>query len=534
MTTSCGSLKSVPLTGGRLRICRYEPSLREAFIQLNRGWIERYFHLEESDRHLFADPEASIIAPGGDIFFALVDGKAVGCCALIRHEAADGDTWELAKMAVAPEAQGAGVGYRLGLALMDFARYRGVRRLFLEANTRLEASVHLYKKLGFKAVADYKAAYERCDLFMEADLTAPRLVGDETKLRTALLISGGVDSGVACHVLCERGVTPDLFYIKIGMEGEGMTCTAEEDIELSEATARRYGLHLEVIDLQREYHDRVVAYVVDRVRRGLTPNPDVMCNRLIKFGAFEEKAGFAYDRIATGHYAQVLRRADGTWLAPSPDPVKDQSDFLAQLEDYQVEKLTLPIGHLYKEDVRRIAAEAHLPSATRRDSQGICFLGKINYAGFLRQLLGEREGKVVELETGKVVGKHHGYWFHTIGQRKGLGLGGGPWFVVKKDIARNVVYVSHGYDTRRQYGRSFRLAGFHFLTGDPWHGAAEADICFKIRHTEVPIAGHLTREVDGTFRIDSPVDIQGIAPGQFGILYTADGSICAGSGEITL
>jgi len=355
-----------------------------------------------------------------------------------------------------------------------------------------------------------------------------------SELRIALLISGGVDSGVACHLLCEQGLSPDLFYIKIGMEGEGMSCSAEEDIELSEATARRYGLHLEVVDLQREYHERVVAYVVDRVRRGLTPNPDVMCNRLIKFGAFEEKAGFAYDRIATGHYAQVLRRADGTWLAPSPDPVKDQSDFLAQLEDYQVEKMMLPIGHLYKNEVRRIAAEAHLPSATRRDSQGICFLGKINYTGFLRQLLGEREGKVVELETGKVVGTHRGYWFHTIGQRKGLGLGGGPWFVVKKDIERNVVYVSHGYDTRQQYGRTFRLAAFHFLTADPWHGAAEADIRFKIRHTEVPIAGHLTREADGAFRIDSPVDIQGIAPGQFGVLYTANGSICAGSGEISL
>lgn len=220
-------------------------------------------------------------------------------------------------------------------------------------------------------------------------------------LRIALLISGGVDSAVATHLLCEQGLKPDLFYIKIGMEGEGMSCTAEEDIELSQATARRYGLHLEVVDLQKEYHDRVVAYVTDRVKRGLTPNPDVMCNRLIKFGAFEERIGFAYDRIATGHYAQILRQPDGsTWLAPSPDPVKDQSDFLAQLTSQQVGKLLLPIGHLHKEEVRRIAATHHLAPAKRRDSQGICFLGKINYSGFLHQLLGEQEGDVVEFETG--------------------------------------------------------------------------------------------------------------------------------------
>lgn len=356
-----------------------------------------------------------------------------------------------------------------------------------------------------------------------------------SELRIALLISGGVDSAVATHLLCEQGLKPDLFYIKIGMEGEGMSCTAEEDIELSQATARRYGLHLEVVDLQKEYHDRVVAYVTDRVKRGLTPNPDVMCNRLIKFGAFEERIGFAYDRIATGHYAQILRQPDGsTWLAPSPDPVKDQSDFLAQLTSQQVRKLLLPIGHLHKEEVRHIAATHHLAPAKRRDSQGICFLGKINYSGFLRQLLGEQEGDVVEFETGRKVGTHHGYWFHTIGQRKGLGLGGGPWFVVKKDIEKNIVFVSHGYDTRQQYGRQFFLTDFHFLTADPWSGAPLADILFKIRHTEPPVAGTLCRQADGRFLIRSSQEIQGIAPGQFGVLYTQDGAICAGSGEITI
>lgn len=539
MTDSFKAAQTTKAETPQISISRFQPQLRDDFVRLNKNWIEHFFHLEENDLKILSNPEKYILETGGEIFFALLDGQAVGCCALIHH--AEEGTWELAKMAVDPTAQHQGIGLRLGLSLLGYARIKGVKRLFLEANTKLEASVRLYRKLGFEPVCNHHAVYERCDLYMEAELHKPSPISLQlhnaplSRLRIALLISGGVDSAVATHLLCEQGLKPDLFYIKIGMEGEGMTCTAEEDIELSQATARRYGLRLEVIDLQKEYHDRVVAYVVDRVKRGLTPNPDVMCNRLIKFGAFEEKAGFAYDRIATGHYAQIVRNVDGhTWLAPSPDPVKDQSDFLAQLEDYQVEKLVLPIGHLYKEDVRRIANEQHLAPAKRRDSQGICFLGKINYSDFLRQLLGEREGDVIELETGHKVGTHHGYWFHTIGQRKGLGLGGGPWFVVKKDIEKNIIFVSHGYDTRQQYGDNFLLAGFHFLTSDPWNGAQTADVQFKIRHTETPIAGKLTRRADGLFHIQSSCQIQGIAPGQFGVLYTKDGSICAGSGEITL
>lgn len=352
--------------------------------------------------------------------------------------------------------------------------------------------------------------------------------------RYSLLISGGVDSAVACHLMCEQGLKPDLFYIKIGMQGEGTSCSAEEDIELSTLTAKKYGLHLDIIDLQQEYHDRVTAYVVERVKRGLTPNPDVMCNRLIKFGAFEEKAGHDYDYIATGHYAQTYHAPtdDQLYLAPAPDPVKDQSDFLSQLTDMQAEKLCFPIGHLLKHEVREIADRERLAPAHRRDSQGICFLGKINYNDYLRMLLGERVGNVVERETGRIIGQHKGYWFHTVGQRKGLGLGGGPWFVTDKDIEQNIVYVSHTDACHGLYGNEFHLTGFHFITADPWKGANEVDILFKIRHTERPRPGHLSRQSDGRFLITSPTPVQGIAPGQFGVLYTADGKICAGSGEI--
>ena len=281
------------------------------------------------------------------------------------------------------------------------------------------------------------------------------------------MISGGVDSAVAVHRICEMGYKPDLFYIKIGMEGEGLSCTAEEDIELSTATARRYGLHLEVVDLQKQYWELVVGYAMERARRGLTPNPDVMCNKLIKFGCFEQEVGHRYDKIATGHYATVRERDGKIWLGTARDPVKDQTDFLAQIDSLQVAKLMFPVGDLMKEEVRRIAETQRLPSAKRRDSQGICFLGQIDYNDFVRRFLGEREGAVIEIETGRRIGTHKGYWFHTIGQRKGLGLGGGPWFVVKKDVEQNILYVSHGYDTLLQYGHSFNLKDFHFITENP-------------------------------------------------------------------
>ena len=236
----------------------------------------------------------------------------------------------------------------------------------------------------------------------------------EIKGSVAVLISGGVDSAVVVHQLCEAGLKPDLHYIKIGMEGEDSSCSAEEDIELSQATAQKYGLKLEVTDLQKEYWEQVVGYAIERVKKGLTPNPDVMCNRLIKFGAFEERIGHQYDYIATGHYATNVEKDGLMWLGTAKDPIKDQTDFLAQLSYDQLRHTIFPIGHLMKEEVRQIALDAKLPSARRKDSQGICFLGKINYNDFLRKFMGEQEGKVIDIETGKVVGHHRGFWFHTI------------------------------------------------------------------------------------------------------------------------
>ena len=360
-------------------------------------------------------------------------------------------------------------------------------------------------------------------------------------MKVAALVSGGVDSSVVVHLLKEQGITPDIYYIRIGMEDEEgyIDCPAEEDIEITQWLARRYGCRFEEVNLHREYWEGVVSYTIDTVRRGLTPNPDVMCNKLIKFGAFVDRRGKDYDRVATGHYARTAEVDGKVFLATAKDPVKDQTDFLSQLGYDQIRRLMFPVGGLMKSEVRAIAAEAALPSATRKDSQGICFLGKINYNDFLRRYLGEREGKIVELETGRVLGTHKGYWFHTIGQRKGLYLSGGPWFVVKKDIEENVLYVSQGYDPATAYGREIALEGFRLLSGCWPDGSplelqafAPREVKFKIRHTPEFHSGTLTLRPDGRVGLESEDPIQGIAAGQYATLYDRDARLVVASGMI--
>ena len=317
------------------------------------------------------------------------------------------------------------------------------------------------------------------------------------------------------------------------MEGtDYMDCSAEEDWEMATAVAHRYGLPLEMVDLQKEYWEQVAAYAIDKIRRGLTPNPDVMCNRFIKFGCFEQKIGKEFDFTATGHYATTVHKDGKVWLGTAIDPVKDQTDFLAQIDYLQVSKLMFPLGGLMKQEVRDIARNAGLPTARRRDSQGICFLGKINYNDFVRRFLGERQGDIVEWETGKKIGTHRGYWFHTIGQRHGLGFGGGPWYVIKKDINENIIYVSKGFDAEAQYGNHFTIHDFHFITDNPWNETSHPiDITFKIRHTPKFTHGKLYKE-NGVYKIESSKPLQGIAAGQFGVIYDAEHRLCIGSGEI--
>lgn len=361
-------------------------------------------------------------------------------------------------------------------------------------------------------------------------------------MRIAVLVSGGVDSAVVVDKLYKEGHDLHLFYIRIGMDDDSGDCSADEDIEMCTLIARKYNLPLKVVSLHEEYWDNVMAYTLRTVKEGLTPHPDMMCNKIIKFGFFEERWGKEFDKTATGHYASVKEIDGKYYLATAADPVKDQTDFLAQISYEQLSHIIFPLGDIPKSEVRRLAAEANLPNAVRKDSQGICFLGKINYNDFLERHLGTRPGPVIEIETGKKIGEHRGYWFYTIGQRKGLGLSGGPWYVVRKNVRDNVVYVSNGYDTKAQYGRYIPVEEIHWITSNPFDIDAQESndkedavpVAFKTRHSPEFYQGVIRKNKEGGYIVESETDVQGIAPGQFAIIYSTDRSLCLGSGMISL
>lgn len=352
-------------------------------------------------------------------------------------------------------------------------------------------------------------------------------------MEIAALVSGGVDSSVIVPLLKELGYNPHIFYIKIGIEGREdiSDCPSEEDMEITTFIAKKYGCSFDVVDLQKEYFDNVARYTMESVKKGLTPNPDVMCNRMIKFGAFNDKMGFQFDRIATGHYACSWEDENGvSWLGTATDALKDQTDFLSRLTYPQLRKAMFPIGKYLKSEVRKMAAEMKLPSAERRDSQGICFLGKINYNDYIREYVGEKEGDIIELESGNLLGHHKGFWFHTIGQRRGLGLGGGPWFVVKKDTKNNIIYVSQGYDPAAQYTDIIKLSDV--MTMNPAIVLNDGQkIRFKIRHQPEFNTGVLRINND-CIDIISDVKVSGVAAGQFGTIYHEKESVVLGSGVI--
>ncbi len=353
-------------------------------------------------------------------------------------------------------------------------------------------------------------------------------------MKIAALVSGGVDSSVTIPILKEQGYDPHIFYIRIAMENEpGFTdCPSEEDIEITTYIARKYSCKFDIIDLKQEYWDRVVSYTLETVKKGFTPNPDIMCNRFIKFGSFKDKLGGEFDKISTGHYASTIEKDGEVFLSCAKDKHKDQTYFLGRITYDQLSKVMFPLGNLEKPEVRRMAEKLNLPSAARPDSQGICFLGKINYSEFIRKYTGENPGEIIELETGKVIGEHKGLWFHTIGQRKGLGLSQGPWFVVKKDIQKNIVYVSNGYDPIAQYKKEIILDDFLFINEKPDRNYESAQtVFFKIRHQPEFNAGQLIQDGE-KFKIISDVPISGVAPGQFGVVYDTRQEICLGSGVI--
>ena len=355
-------------------------------------------------------------------------------------------------------------------------------------------------------------------------------VAEDMNTRIAVLLSGGVDSSVALSLLRqEPGVTLTAYYLKIWLEDELSylgDCPWEEDLAYARAVCEKLDVPLEVVSLQREYYDRVVQYAINELSIGRTPSPDIFCNQRIKFGVFFERAGSGFDKIASGHYARI-RAADGQYhLLRAPDPVKDQTYFLSHLSQAQLSRALFPIGAMKKAEVRQAAVELDLPTKARPDSQGICFLGKIKYPDFVRHYLGVRPGAIVEAESGRTLGEHKGYWFHTIGQRQGLGLGNGPWYVVAKDTARNIIYVSHNEGADTSTRRSFTVGDPSWLCGEPADGRLEV----KLRHGPQLIGASISHLEGGRLRVVLDEPDSGIAPGQFSVFYA--GEECLGGARI--
>ncbi len=348
--------------------------------------------------------------------------------------------------------------------------------------------------------------------------------------RVAVLVSGGVDSGVALHRLVERGdLSLTAFYLKIWLEDDAAflgSCPWEEDLEYVRAICDRLGVPLEIVSLQQEYRRRVVEYALGELKLGRTPSSDILCNSLIKFGAFLEGAGRDFDRVASGHYARTREVGGTTHLLRGVDPVKDQTYFLCRLSQEQVARCVFPIGDLGKAEVRRLAQEIDLPSAERPDSQGICFLGKIPYDEFVRYHLGDRPGPIVDIQSGRTLGGHRGLWFHTIGQRKGLGLGDGPWYVVSKDPETNTVNVVHGEQLADHRRREFLVVDPHWIADEP----KTRNLMVRIRHGEKLWPAEVLIEGTDGVRVTLDEGDPGIAAGQFAVFY--DGEECLGGGPI--
>lgn len=347
-------------------------------------------------------------------------------------------------------------------------------------------------------------------------------------MKVAVLLSGGVDSSVALNLLKEKGFDVTAFYLKIWLQDEFSflgNCPWEEDLNYASAVCKQTEVPLEVLPLQTEYWDKVVSYTISEIKAGRTPNPDMFCNRLIKFGEFYDKIDKSFDKVASGHYARVEESNGKFILKTSPDQIKDQTYFLAYLTQAQLSRALFPIGDFNKKQIRELAKRYNLPNMSRKDSQGICFLGRISFNEFIKHHLGELPGDIIDIDSQKILGKHKGYYFYTIGQRSGLGLGGGPWYVVKKDIENNIIFISKK-DILNRYRNNFKVANFNWIADKPDN---LNDLKVKIRHGARFYGCSLVIEKEfGTVIMEE--EDQGIAPGQFAVFYQND--ICLGGSVI--
>ena len=391
----------------------------------------------------------------------------------------------------------------------------------------------------------------------------------ERKPTVAMLLSGGVDSSVAMHLLLRQNYNVTAFYLRIWLEDELAhlgECPWEDDLQVCQSVCEHAGnITLETVSLGTEYRERVVQYTIEEAQRGRTPNPDIMCNSRIKFGCFLEyieNAGLDFDYVASGHYARLedtVSSSTGSTnvqkrLFRAPDPVKDQSYFLCALTQKQLSNVIFPIGKYQKAEVRELANEFQLPNRNRPDSQGLCFLGKVKFDEFLSSYLGNRPGDVVDAMTGDIIGRHNGLWYHTVGQRKGIGkvmfplaTAHGPWYVVAKDQEQDIVYVSNRYDEDdfAKARSEFELEDIKWISGTPpLDATTDAEIMeggwkevrydMKIRHGPKIVQGTLMLNGDGsTGNVHLDNKDGGLAPGQYVVFYQVGTLECLGAGVIS-
>ena len=350
--------------------------------------------------------------------------------------------------------------------------------------------------------------------------------------RVVVGMSGGVDSAVAACLLKEQGFdVVGLYMSNWKDEEEDGACTGERDWADVARVCDAIGIPYYSVDFSEEYMDRVFRLFVEEYRKGRTPNPDVLCNREVKFGPFVKFArGMGADLIATGHYCDIAHEGGRNFLLRAADENKDQTYFLNQVTERQLDDVVFPLGGLNKYDVREYARAHKIPVAEKKDSTGICFIGERKFREFLSRYIPMKEGDIVTAD-GKRVGRHRGVYYYTIGQRRGLGIGGSAegngesWFVLDKDVERNLLIVSQGEDAVL-FKDALMTEGFNFITrpeGDDF----ECEV--RIRHRQPLQRAHAYILKDGV-RIEFAEKQRAIAPGQYAVCYR--GRVCLGGGVI--
>jgi tRNA-specific 2-thiouridylase len=346
-------------------------------------------------------------------------------------------------------------------------------------------------------------------------------------------LSGGVDSAVSAYLLKEQGYRVSALFMVNWTEDEESYCTAAQDFQDARAVCEELGVPLHRVDFSAEYRRRVFDRFLADYAAGKTPNPDVLCNREIKFQPFREHAlKLGADWVATGHYARIDHARDGPRLLRSVTEDKDQTYFLAAVDREQFRQVLFPVGGLAKPQVRAIATRAGLPVHRKKDSTGICFIGEREFRSFLERYLEPNAGPI-EDDSGANIGEHQGLMYYTLGQRRGLRIGGrrgareAPWYVVAKDASRNALIVSQDANHPLLMARSLRTAAFHWIRRPE---PLPPSLLARIRHRQTLQRCRAQLEADGTVTVDFEQLQRAAAPGQYCVLY--DGEECLGGGEI--